>query len=158
MLQTAPIQNYNFTVTSNTDKLNVAAVAGVFLQDGVVVNTDYERYSLRLNLDYDISKKFKVGFNLAPSLVKDNTPRTDGSRGTGILFNALHTWPVMDIYDENGELTFFNQLPAETGNIFKYPNWVRSAQNLLTKPQIPTYLQHPLLSINPLKDYQLSLH
>jgi TonB-linked SusC/RagA family outer membrane protein len=151
MLQTAPIQNYNFTVTSNTDKLNVAAVAGVFLQDGVVVNTDYERYSLRLNLDYDISKKFKVGFNLAPSLVKDNTPRTDGSRGTGILFNALHTWPVMDIYDENGELTFFNQLPAETGNIFKYPNWVRSAQELTNETTDTDLLTTSFIEYKPIE-------
>jgi len=151
LLQTAPIQNYNFTVTSNTDKLNVAAVAGVFLQDGVVVNSDYERYSLRLNLNYDISKKFNVGFNLAPSYVKDNIPRTDGSRGQGILFNALHTWPVMDIYDENGELTFFNQLPAETGNIFKYPNWVRSARELVNETTDTDLLTTSFIEYKPIE-------
>lgn len=133
LLQTAPVQSYNLTVTSNTDKLRTAAVAGFYKQDGVVVNSDYERYSIRLNMDYDVSDKVTLGFNLAPSYIKDNTPRTDGGRNTGILFNALHTWPIMDIYDENGELTYFNQMPAETGNIFKYPNWVRSAKELVNE-------------------------
>ena len=81
-----------------------------------------------MNTDYAISDKVKLGFNIAPSYVFDNTPRTDGDRGTGILFNALHTWPVMPIYDENGELTKYNKFPGSTGNIFDYPNWVRAAR------------------------------
>lgn len=105
LLQTAPISNYNLTITSNTDRASTSIVAGFFDQQGVVLNTDYKRYSLRLNSEYKVSDKVRVGFNVAPTYVKDNTPRTDGSRGTGILFNALHTWPNMPIYDENGELT-----------------------------------------------------
>src|SRR5690606_17754810 len=67
LLQTAPISNYNITITSNTDKLNTAVVAGFFDQKGVVLNTDYKRYSLRLNSDYKVSDKVTVGFNLAPN-------------------------------------------------------------------------------------------
>ncbi len=151
LLQTAPVQSYNITITSNTDKLRTAAVAGVYKQDGVVINSDYERYSLRLNMDYDFSDKVTIGFNLAPSYVKDNTPRTDGNRSNGILFNALHTWPMMPIYDENGELTLFNRLPANVGNIFSYPNWVRSAQELVNETKDIDLLTTGYMEYKPVK-------
>jgi TonB-dependent starch-binding outer membrane protein SusC len=151
MLETAPITSYNLTVTSNKEKVNTAIIAGVFDQKGVVRNTDYQRYSLRMNTDYAVSNKVNIGVNVAPNYVKDNTPRTDGSRGTGILFNALHTWPVMPIYDEAGELTYFNRFPANTGNIFAYPNWLRSADEITNETQVVSVLANTYAEWKPIK-------
>ncbi len=151
LLQTAPISNYNLTITSNTAKSRTSIVAGLFDQNGVVLNTDYKRFSIRLNTDYDISDKVRVGFNVAPSYVFDNTPRTDGERGQGILFNALHTWPNMPIYDEAGELTLFNRFPAETGNIFAYPNWVRSAQEIINETKQTNILTNGFVEYSPIE-------
>lgn len=151
LIRKAGLQSYNLTVTSNTDKVSTALVAGVFNQDGVVLNNTYKRYSLRMNTDYAISDKVKVGFNIAPQYVFDNTPRTDGDRGTGILFNALHTWPVMPIYDQNGELTKFNQFPGSTGNIFAYPNWVRAAQELVNETKNTSILSNAYIQYQPVK-------
>jgi TonB-linked SusC/RagA family outer membrane protein len=155
LLRTAPIQSYNLTITSNKDKLSTALIAGVFDQKGVVLNSPYRRYSLRLNTDYDVSDKVRIGFNIAPSYIKDNIPRTDGSRGVGILFNALHTWPIMPIYDENGELTLFNSYPPETGNVFDYPNWVRSAQELVNETKSTNILSNAYIEFEPIKDLVL---
>ncbi|MBB6328879.1 TonB-linked SusC/RagA family outer membrane protein [Algoriphagus iocasae] len=155
MLETAPITNYNLTITSNKEKVNTAIVAGVFDQKGVVRNTDYERYSIRMNTDYTVSDKVSIGLNVAPSYIVDNTPQTDGSRGTGILFNALHTWPVMDIYDENGDLTFFNRFPAETGNIFAYPNWLRSADEITNQTKRVNILANTYAEWRPIKGLSL---
>jgi TonB-linked SusC/RagA family outer membrane protein len=151
LLQTAPVQSYNLTIASNRDKINTALVAGVFNQEGVVLNTDYKRYSLRMNTEYEISDKVKIGFNVAPSYIVDNTPRTDGDRGTGILFNALHTWPIMPIYDENGELTKFNRFPPNTGNIFAYANWVRSANELVNETKTINLLTNASIEYRPIK-------
>ena len=151
LLRKAPMQSYNLTITSSTDKVNTAIVAGVFNQDGVILNNNYKRYSLRMNTDYNVSDKVKIGFNIAPSYVFDNTPRTDGDRGTGILFNALHTWPVMPIYDQNGELTKFNQFPGSTGNIFAYPNWVRAAKELINETRTTNLLSNAYIQYQPVK-------
>lgn len=151
LLRTAPVQSYNLTITSSRDKVNTAIVAGVFDQQGVVLNNEYKRYSLRMNTDYDVSEKVKIGFNIAPSYVFDNTPRTDGDRGTGILFNALHTWPIMPIYDENGELTSFNKFPGNTGNIFAYANWVRSAEELINETKSVNLLSNAFLEYRPVR-------
>jgi TonB-linked SusC/RagA family outer membrane protein len=155
LLRTAPIQSYNLTLTSNKENLKTSLVAGIFNQQGVVLNNDYKRYSLRMNSEYDITSKIKVGFNIAPQYIYDNTPRTDGDRGTGILFNALHTWPVMPIYDAKGELTKYNNFPGSTGNIFDYPNWVRAAEELVNETKTTKLLGNTYLSLNPIKGLTL---
>lgn len=155
LLRVAPISSYNLTVTSNKEKVNTAIIAGVFNQEGVVENTDYKRYSLRLNNTYLVSDKVSLGFNVAPNYVIDNTPRTDGDRGTGIIFNALHTWPVMPIYDENGELTYFNRFPAETGNIFAYPNWVRAANEITNETKQLNLLANTFVEWKPIPGLSL---
>jgi len=152
LIRTSPITSHNLTITSNTPKSRTSLVAGVLDQKGVVRNTDYQRYSLRLNSTYDISDKVTVGFNLAPQLVYDNTPRTDGDRGQGILFNALHTWPIMPIYEADGKtLTKFNRFPASTGNIFAYANWVRSADQLINETTATNLLSNAFVEYEPIK-------
>ena len=150
VLRSAPIQSYNLTISSNKERSNTSLVAGYFNQQGVVLNNAYKRYSLRMNSNYNISDKVTVGFNVAPSYVYDNTPRTDGDRGTGILFNALHTWPVMPIYDANGDLTKFNQFPGSTGNIFAYPNWVRAAKELVNETKNTNLLSNAYVQYRPI--------
>lgn len=148
----APISSYNLSISSNNERSRTSLVAGVLQQKGVVRNTDYQRYSLRLNSTYDISDKVTVGFNVAPQMVYDNTPRTDGDRGTGILFNALHTWPIMNIYEADGKtLTKFNRFPASTGNIFAYANWIRSADELINETTTTNLLSNAFIEVEPIK-------
>ena len=155
LLREAPVQSYNLNISSNTAKSNTSLVAGYFNQQGVVLNNVYKRYSLRMNTNFNVSDKVAVGFNLAPSYVFDNTPRTDGDRGTGILFNALHTWPVYPIYGANGELTKVNQLPGNTGNIFAYPNWVRAANELTNETKNINLLSNAYIQYKPIKGLTL---
>lgn len=155
LLREAPVQSYNLTLTSNKENSNTSVVAGYFNQQGVVLNNEYKRYSIRLNSNYSVSEKVKMGFNVAPQYVFDNTPRTDGDRGTGILFNALHTWPIMPIYDSNGQLTKYNTLPSSTGNIFNYPNWVRAAEELTNETRTVNLLSNAYIQYQPVKGLTL---
>lgn len=151
LLRTAPIQSYSLSMVQSREKSNTSITAGIFDQKGVVLNTDYRRYSLRMNNDFSVSDKVKLGFNVAPQYIEDNIPRTDGDRGTGILFNALHTWPIMPIYDENGEPTLSNQFPASTGNIYVYPNWVRAAEELVNETKEVNLISNAYIQYEPLE-------
>ncbi|WP_018473380.1 SusC/RagA family TonB-linked outer membrane protein [Echinicola pacifica] len=155
MLQTAPMQNYSLAITSSKEKLRTSVVAGYFNQEGVVLNSDYKRYSLRANLDYGLSDKVRMGFNVAPSYVVDNVPKTDGTRGQGILFNALHTWPIMPIYNEDGSRTTFNRFPANTGNIFAFPNWLTSAEQIKNETRDINILANTFIEYQPIEGLTL---
>lgn len=155
LLRKAPIQSYSLSINSSGEKLSTSIVAGVFNQEGVVLNNVYKRYSFRMNTEYALSENFKIGFNIAPSHIFDNTPRTDGDRGTGILFNALHTWPVMPIRDANGELTLYNTFPGSTGNIYNYPNWVRAADELVNETRFNNFIGNAYVTYSPIKGLTL---
>jgi TonB-dependent starch-binding outer membrane protein SusC len=155
LLRKAPLQSYTLNITSNKANSKTAVVAGVFDQQGVVLNNSYKRYSIRINQEFKVSDKVDLGFNIAPQYVYDNTPRTDGDRGTGILFNALHTWPVMPIYDDNGDLTLFNKFPGSTGNIFAYANWVRAANELVNETTSTNLLSNAFIKYEPIKNLVL---
>jgi len=150
LLRNAPMTNYNLTITSNKEKLRSSVVLGYFDQEGVVLNSDYKRFSLRANFDYDVSDRVRIGLNVAPNYIIDNVPRTDGTRGTGILFNALHTWPIMPIYNPDGTRTTFNRFPANTGNIFSYANWLTSAEQIQNETKNLNVLSNAFIEYQPI--------
>ncbi len=151
LLRTAPMSIYNLAVSSSTDKFRSSMIAGFTNREGVVLGSDWRQYTLRANLAYDVSDKVQIGLNLAPSWVIDRTPRTDGSRGQGILFNALHTWPIMPIFNEDGTRTEFNRFPADTGNIFAYANWLNSAERIKDETRDLNLLSNAYIEWKPIE-------
>lgn len=67
MLRSAMIQDYNVSVSTGKDKFTSSFVLGYFNQNGVLLNSDYQRISARANSTYRISDNLKLAFNLAPT-------------------------------------------------------------------------------------------
>jgi TonB-dependent starch-binding outer membrane protein SusC len=57
----AAIQSVNLTATGGSDKAQFSFSAGYFKQDGIIYNTDFERFNLRFNGDIKVSNKIKIG-------------------------------------------------------------------------------------------------
>ncbi|WP_051877676.1 SusC/RagA family TonB-linked outer membrane protein [Flavobacterium gilvum] len=68
--RTAMYKNNDFAVRGGTDKFKYAVSLSMVDQDGVVLNSNYKRYQGRLNLDYSITDKLKVGINTNYSFLK----------------------------------------------------------------------------------------
>ncbi|SHG14503.1 TonB-linked outer membrane protein, SusC/RagA family [Flavobacterium fluvii] len=68
--RTALYKNNDFAVRGGTEKFKYAASVSATDQDGIVVNSNYKRYQGRLNLDYNITDKLKVGINTNYSFLK----------------------------------------------------------------------------------------
>ncbi len=158
LLRTAPMQSYNLTLTSNRDKLSTAVVAGIFNQDGVMLNSNYKRFSLRINTDYELSDKIKIGFNLAPSYTINNTPSSDGafyatnlnSAVPGGLFNnAMLTWPIATYQNADGSL------PLSVDGAFPTPNWYRAAQEITNETKSSRILSNAKIQYEPIKGLNL---
>lgn len=127
LLQTAPIQNYSLSLTSGKDKLSTAATIGYISQEGVLINSDYKRYSLRLNSEYKFNDRLTIGLNVAPSYATNNTPKTDNNIfDGGIIQNAIATTPLAPYINPDGSLP----LTATSTGLFPNPNWYRVAQEV----------------------------
>lgn len=155
MLRTAVIQDYNVSVRGGTEKLSSYVTFGFMNQDGVVLNSDYNRFSLRANTSYKINNNIKVNFSVAPSYSFENRPSTDGAffSGGGLLANANLTSPILSYKDENGDYPIAVTNSGITN--VDTPNWVRSIKDITNKRTIKRLLANASLEYTPIKDLLL---
>ncbi len=89
LTRTAPIQNYDLTVQSATEKSSSTAVFGYQEQQGVLINTGTRLFTGRLNQDLTIAgNKIKTGYSIAPSYRLDHNNRL-ATDGVGGLFERI---------------------------------------------------------------------
>ncbi|WP_291909036.1 TonB-dependent receptor [Chitinophaga sp. CB10] len=108
LTRNAPVQSYSIGVNTGNDKAAYSIVGGYFDQQGILVNTGYKRFSLRLNGDFTPGKRFKMGFGVAPSLQLEHNIRqgtgfnVDGQRA---IFASASMIPTMGSpYNPDGTL------------------------------------------------------
>ncbi|MEQ9099890.1 MAG: TonB-dependent receptor [Imperialibacter sp.] len=158
MLRTAPIQNHSVSLNSGNDKASASAVLGYFNQDGVLQNSNYTRYSLRVNTDFKLNDRIKVGFNAAPLYSNDKTPSSDGAfyasnigvtAPGGLLNNALLTWPILPYKNPDGSLPMTAFIPGVSA--FTTPNWYRSLKEITNESTTTRLISNAFLEFEILK-------
>ena len=99
MFRNAIYHNHDVSVRGGTEKIKVSAGANYFDQQGMVVTgSGYQKFSLRLNLDFEIAKWISFGINSSYAMTKQD--REDGN------FNDFITSsPLAEIYDADGKYT-----------------------------------------------------
>lgn len=125
IFRSAPIANYQLTMTGGDERTQYAISGGYFTQKGIVVNSDFNRYSFRVNLDRKLTDKIKVGTSLNISRTYTNQARTGGDLGSAglVTMNALQFPPILPVYNPDGTylvnsplLTFIADNPAALAN------------------------------------------
>ena len=102
IFRTSPVQNYQLTVTGGDEKTKYMFSAGYFNQQGVVINSDYERFSARAKIDSELNSWLKLGVNLAPTYMNANKTTQGHWASDGVINAALATSPVVPVYNEDG--------------------------------------------------------
>ena len=82
-------QQHNITLSGGTDRLRLLTAANYMEQNGIVYNSGFKRYSLRLNADYKVSDKLNFQFDI--NLRRENTNQP--SVGYGELFRQVYRVP-----------------------------------------------------------------
>jgi TonB-linked SusC/RagA family outer membrane protein len=101
VFQTAPISNYNLSINGGNDKTRFNITSGYFDQEGILKGSDFSRFNLRLNLDHNISDKFKVGTSTSFNRSSSNRINNDNNI-YGVLSSAILISPAVPTYNENG--------------------------------------------------------
>ncbi|WP_461534097.1 SusC/RagA family TonB-linked outer membrane protein [Sinomicrobium sp.] len=109
LFRTAQVSDYQLTFSGGDAKTKYAISGGLFTQDGIVTGSDFRRYSFRVNLERELSDKFKIGNNLSYARIVSNGVLTGpGQIVPGVVANALQINPILPVYDPNqpGGYTF----------------------------------------------------
>ncbi len=113
ILDPAPIQEYNLSVSGGTEKGGYTFSGGYMKQDGVVKHTGFERFSLRSNVDTKITKWLEVGESLGVAYTDRTGQGTNNDEGNAIS-QAYRMQPIIPVYDIQGN--FAGTQAKTTGN------------------------------------------
>ncbi|MDO1449389.1 TonB-dependent receptor [Rhodocytophaga aerolata] len=120
IMRDASIQNHQLSVTGGSDKTQLALSANYFNQDGIIINSNFKRYSIRLNLDHQINNRIKIGTSIVGSYngsdrIPTGSESIDGPAVTGsIVGAALGAPPVLVPYREDGSIFPFGEQAGGT--------------------------------------------
>lgn len=101
IFRTAPISNYSLSVTGGNERMKSYLSLGYFNQQGTIIGQEFERFSVRLNLDYQATDRLKVGTSTTLSNTLQSRVQNDFS-GLSVLGNALIRNPNLPVYNEDG--------------------------------------------------------
>ncbi len=95
IFRVAPTQNYMLTASGGTEKTRYLISGSYFNQEGIVMATGFDRFTARVNLDVDLTRKLRAGINLTPSLTRGNGINTEGAtQNDGIINLTLNMFPT----------------------------------------------------------------
>lgn len=130
--RTAVMQRYNLSVSGGNQNTNFY-VGGEYLnQPSTVKAQDFSRYSFRVNLDYKLNSRLKIGTSNNLSTTPRKLIRV-GDGGTGLFQAALHTPTFLPIIDDNGQYTThftFDNVYTLLENTDTKSNSIRSVNNV----------------------------
>jgi TonB-linked SusC/RagA family outer membrane protein len=155
MLRTGRISDYNLSFSTSKDRFSTSIVAGYFKQQGVLLNSDYNRLSLRANSRFKIAEKITAGVNLSTTHNYGNAPSSDGQffSGGGLLSNATITPPILNYKNADGTYPVAVTAPGVTA--FPTPNWVRSIKEITNKTTDTRLLANGYLQYQPIEGLTL---
>ena len=100
IFRTAGMSSHQLSVSGGSDKTTYAVSGGFFQQDGIIIGSDFNRYTARVSLDNQVKSWFKVGGSLAYAKTKETITLNDG--GDGVIMQALLTQPDIAVRNIDG--------------------------------------------------------
>lgn len=95
------VANVDARLTGGNDKSNYMSSLGYYKEDGIIINSEYERVSLRLNSDHQINSRLKIGQSLQYTYRRWYNPSTK-SVYSGVVWQGLRFNPAIPCRDEDG--------------------------------------------------------
>lgn len=100
-------QSYQLSVSGGSDKSRYLLSGNYLKSTGIVKPAEFERYSLRLNLDNDIRSWLSVGTSINTILSNTKNTQDNASSGRGgVIMSALNTPPFLRVYKNDGSGQF----------------------------------------------------
>ncbi len=100
IFQTALQHQHQLSVSGGTDKVQYYVSGSYMSQEGTVIGSKFDRFSVRTNLDAQLKKWIKLGLTATYANTNDDLKLADGTEG--LIYYSLTTIPDIPIYDVNG--------------------------------------------------------
>ncbi|TXF89901.1 TonB-dependent receptor [Neolewinella aurantiaca] len=105
--RTGILQRHTLGFSGSTESSRYYVGMGAQVQEGILLNNDFKRYSLRINTEFDLGKYVRVGENFQITHRQTNGLLGE-SGGSGVsddensILGAFRMNPIIPVYDEFG--------------------------------------------------------
>ena len=110
----APIQSHELSVSGGNDKTQYLISGSYYDQQGIIRNTDYNRVSVRSNINSQVKDWLKLGLNISGAYSNNRMVSSSGdgyvSDGGSVVRYALFRNPAIPVKDASGN---YVDLPSE---------------------------------------------
>jgi TonB-dependent starch-binding outer membrane protein SusC len=98
----APIQNHQVGLSGGNENGNYAISLNYFDQKGIMLHTNYKRYTLRSNTEFSVSKRFRVGENFQVAYDQRVGQQNGNQSESNAISFAYRMQPIIPVYDIMG--------------------------------------------------------
>jgi len=108
VLRSAMVQDHRLSFSGGSKDTQYYLSLGYFDQDGIILNSGFQRFSGRINLTHSIGERATVGMNFNNSIENKQIARVGNgvNAGAGIVGAALQMPPTDPVFDDNGNYAF----------------------------------------------------
>lgn len=96
ILRNAVVTSHQISVSGGSDKNNYNVSFGYLNQDGIVENNNFQRYTLKIQNDFQIAKGLKMGYVLTGAAIKSK------DINGGIFHQLYGASPIVPVYYADG--------------------------------------------------------
>lgn len=100
IFQPAPMHSHTLSVSGGSDATQYMVSLGYFSQEGIIIGSKFDRFSLRTNIDGQIKEGIKIGASIAISRKDETITLQDG--GDGVISQAAQMPPHIPVRNFDG--------------------------------------------------------
>ncbi|WP_421826680.1 SusC/RagA family TonB-linked outer membrane protein [Larkinella sp.] len=120
IFQQGLVQNYQLAASGTSKDVSYYVSGGYFDQKGIIIGSDFKKFTLRTNIDAQLTPKLKLGASFSGAHSYGDFARAEGHlQHRGLISAALASDPTIPVYDANGN--FYSEFSDPTGIPVEHP-------------------------------------
>jgi len=122
ILRTAVSNDYSLRISGGNDKGTYSISGNMVDQQGIILNSGYQRYGTQININRKVSKLFEMGLNTNVSFGQYRMVKTNTSQSQSSLINSAMLYPTIYAFTDP-----FSELRDELLNNTRVSNPYKAA-------------------------------
>ena len=102
LFRTAKINNYQLSWGGGSENSTFYASGGYYKREGIVIGSEFDRYTFRLNTDHKIGKRFRIGNSLQVSATSEDIIPNNQDLQNGVLGRGIRQIPSVNVRNADG--------------------------------------------------------
>ena len=129
--RSAPVVRNSISISGGNAKTQFAVSGSVFNQQGIIENSNYNRYSLVSNLKHEISKIFAIETGIKLTKNSINQQNANGGNRGGSLYSAIISAPpTLTPYNDDGSYrNLMTAYPFMSNAIYNPLNYIKETED-----------------------------